>query len=329
MAELLPWLAGAWASLQARRHDGRLPHGLLLTGPEGLGKSGLAGLFAHALLCPSPEGQGLPCGRCQSCRLVAQGAHPDFLLVSPEEGGKQIKVDQIRALNDFLSLKSQYGGQRVAVIAPADRMNLNAANSLLKTLEEPPAGVVLLLTASRPGRLPVTIRSRCQQLAVAPPASDVAEQWLRTVEGGAAAVPLLSLAGGAPLAALGLARAGVGEQREALERQLDALAAGRVDPVALAEGWLSAGSAVLVPLLIALVADLLRLAAAGRARLSEPGRLQARLDGLDLVKLFQYLDRLLDARRHLDHPLNEQLLLEELFIGWQQVARPAGAHAGR
>lgn len=328
LTERLPWHDALWRRLGERLAAGRFPHALLFTGPEGVGKRELAAALAEALLCQAPPAPGQACGACRACHLIGLGAHPDLLRVAPEEGSRQIRIDQIRGLNEFLSLKSQYGGYRVGLIVPADQMNVAAANSLLKTLEEPAPNAVLLLTADRPARLPATIRSRCQQLSVAPPAAEQASEWLRRRQREEAQA-LLGLAGGAPLRALALEEEGTAEHFAGLLGSLEAIKQGRRDPVAVADAALAAGAKVVVPLWSSLVFDLVRAGSGGAPRFGEPERLHGLVKGLDLVQLHRFLDRLSEARRQLDHPLNEQLLLEDLFTGWQRLVRPAAAEVRR
>jgi DNA polymerase-3 subunit delta' len=318
-AELLPWHEPLWQRLRAQMSAGKLAHALLITGLPGLGKRQLAVNLAHALLCDRRLPDDRACGSCRACRLAEQGAHPDLFVVGPEEGGRQIKVDQVRALIEQLSLRGQYGGYRVGLIDPADRMNSSAANALLKTLEEPPAGVLLLLTAARPSLLPATIRSRCQALELAAPAPDVARQWLQS-HGAPGAEALLGLANGAPLRALQLQTARAHDRWRSLLATLERLQAGRLQPTAAAADWREVGRDV-IPMLIAVCTDLARLRARGSTRFGDLGRLQDLAAAIDLVKLHEYLEQLMELRRHLDHPLNEQLLLESAFIGWQHVAR--------
>lgn len=148
--------------VQAFTQD-HLAHGLLVTGIAGLdAKKAVVHRFTQLLLCQQSEGRTTPCGQCPSCHWFEQGSHPDYLHVSIAEKKTQITVDQIRELAQKLTLAANHGERRVAVIEPADKMNTNAANALLKTLEEPQPGRILILITDAPWRLPITVRSRCQ-----------------------------------------------------------------------------------------------------------------------------------------------------------------------
>ncbi|HNF64555.1 MAG TPA: DNA polymerase III subunit delta', partial [Plasticicumulans sp.] len=166
---LPPWLRGIWAQLAPALAAGRLPHALLLAGPEGLGKMAFAQALGEALLCESQRPDHHACGHCRACRLLAAGSHPDLHVVVPAEEGKAIRVDAIRELIGFAALTPQFGGRRVLRLAPAELLNVNAANALLKTLEEPAPGSHLILVSARPARLLPTVRSRCQTIRFAPP----------------------------------------------------------------------------------------------------------------------------------------------------------------
>lgn len=205
MNENLPWQQNQWQQFTERLALGRLPHALLLTGKNGLGKRLFAERLSQTLLCSatSAKNQG-PCGQCRHCELFAIGHHPDYILVEPEDDKKPIRIDQIRALSEFLERTSQAGGYKIALLTPAEKMNINAANSLLKTLEEPPGSSLLLLLSASPNRLPATIRSRCQQIAFYPPDEATGKAWLNTritAENNDSGL-LFRLAGGAPLQAL-------------------------------------------------------------------------------------------------------------------------------
>ncbi len=213
-----PWNEPILQSLSARA--GRLPHALLIHGMQGVGKLALAERVAQFILCEAATGVK-PCGRCDGCRWFLAGNHPDFLRLEPEalaripepnedepapakkttKPSTEIKVDQIRAVAGFLGLGSSRGRMRVALVHPAEDMNLSAANALLKGLEEPPAGAMFLLVSHRPSQLPPTIRSRCVAVPVPVPAHKVALEWL-SGQGIKGAERWLAYAGGAPVRAL-------------------------------------------------------------------------------------------------------------------------------
>ena len=183
----LPWLRPAQQRLRAMRD--RLPHALLIEGPSGWGQARLANGFALELMA-LPEG-----------RAAREVAHPDLRWIEPDGG--TIKIDMVRRVIDFLTQTPQLAGRKVAVIQDAERMNLNAANALLKTLEEPPAESFLALSTSASERLLATVRSRCQRLAIRPLDDDALLAWL--LDQGAPAETCGYLAveyGGAPLAVL-------------------------------------------------------------------------------------------------------------------------------
>jgi DNA polymerase-3 subunit delta' len=182
---MLPWQRAAALSVLAQRSS--WPHALLLHGPRGIGKHALALNLAQALLCEAPQTDGLACGTCPGCRYAAAGQHPDLMrlelvVIDPDEGTLEtvetIGIDRVRALTDFAQLTSHRQRAKVAVIAPAERMNAAAANALLKTLEEPPPATYVILVSDQPGRLAPTILSRCRKLAAPLPTPAEARDWL-------------------------------------------------------------------------------------------------------------------------------------------------------
>lgn len=319
--DCLPWHQPSWDRLTTCHRRGRVPHAIAITGTAGLGKSGFAARFARALLCSSPILGGDGCSRCRGCCLQAAGSHPDYYAVHPEnDPGGPIKIDQIRQLIEFLIRSSQYGGYRVALLDPADSMTLAAANSLLKTLEEPPAAAVLILVAGQLSRLPATLRSRCRLVRLQPPPADLAREWLAGQN--PTASTLLALAGGAPLRAIAYAQAGVGERYAALAADLVAIAQGRRSPVLAAQDWTGIGLRSWVELLQLVLAELARAAVTDcdAARISDIADLRRLSRAIDYSRLHDYIEQVVTIRRAIDQPLNEQLAIEDLLIGWRIAA---------
>jgi DNA polymerase III subunit delta' len=309
-----PWLESTWRSLLARRAADRMPHALLLTGPGGIGKLALADALAGAVLCTEPGPQGDPCGRCPSCRLHHAGTHPDQVRLTIPEDKTQILVDQIRELAGTMGLSRSMGAHRVAVLWPADAMNVNAANSLLKTLEEPPGHTLLILVTAEPSRLPATVRSRCQIVPVPLPGQTDTRAWL-TAQGVAAADMdvLLCMARGAPLTAQTLAEEGAAEQWRALVRDLAELSAGRRGIVELAEHWKGQAIERLIRWIQIALWESARQALAGQTADTRIKDLQPLAKALDLGQTFSLQDRLAERRRLARTTVNPQLLLEDVF----------------
>lgn len=319
---LHPWNQQVWQ--RTARHLDKLSHALLLGGPRGVGKDAFALHLAWALLCEAPSADGA-CGACRGCRLLAAGNHPDLFMAMPAEEGKGILIDQVRALSEFLPLRPHTAARKIALLTPAETMNMNAANSLLKSLEEPPAATHLLLVSHRPERLPATIRSRCARLDFIAPPREVASAWL--CEQGVApddAACLLALVDDAPLRAVAGAAGGLLDRRLRFLEDLRALAEGRADPIACAGEWKKAGAQAALDWLRGLVADLARLASGSSTRLFNPDA----KDFFDQYAKRSIISNLLDyfdvvSRNHdlARESLDEVLLLEDSLIQWAKLMR--------
>jgi DNA polymerase-3 subunit delta' len=328
-----PWLAKPWHELVGRR--GALPHALLIHGHSGLGKTALARTFAQALLCEAPRADGLPCGACRACHWFGQGNHPDFRIVEPEvlaeetslaqgEGqgkgpgspSRQIKIDQIRELQEFLAVGTHRGGARVILVRPAEAMNAATANALLKSLEEPPAKTVFLLVSSAPDRLLPTVRSRCQRVGVPAAAPEDALPWLRAA-GVKDPDAELRHASNAPLAAVEDSGEGV-RTRDALLARL-----GRSDATALdlADACQGAAPEAVVGWLQKWTYDLVALQMGGAIRFNvrQESALRAIAGVLSTPALLRFERSLSAARRVALHPLNPRLFLEEIFLRYTQL----------
>jgi DNA polymerase-3 subunit delta' len=331
LPELPPWLAASAREALSRRD--RWPHALLVGGPEGVGKRALAWHFARALLCESPAATGEACGHCESCHYVAAGAHPDLRLVEPvefdEDGNATptnvIRIDAIRQLTDWTQVTSHRRRAKVALIAPAELMNDAAANALLKTLEEPPAGTYLMLAAHRAGRLPATIASRCRRLDVRLPPAGEARAWLAE-RGVADAASVLAQANGAPMIARSLADPAYQAERAAWLRALAKPEA--LSPVALAARIELAGKeerrdrlAEAIGWLLAWVSDLARIGAGGKAVRNADcaDELQRLSTRVARISLFGYHRSLIFQRSLVAHPLQPRLVAEALLIEYRAL----------
>jgi len=175
----LPWQQTSWQQLLAGARQNRLPHAWLLAGPAGIGKHHFAQRLAGLLLCEDKTARDATCGVCPGCHLLAAGHHPDLIRLTPEEDKSQIAVETLRESMQRLALSSHRGGRRILLIDPADALNDSGVNSLLKTLEEPPAGAHLILLTERLMALKSTLRSRCQILRLPVPTVEQGKRWLQ------------------------------------------------------------------------------------------------------------------------------------------------------
>lgn len=323
---LLPWQQQHWAQLHSYIVQQRIPQALLMTGTKGLGKQQLARQFAGALLCPRPEAEGLACGRCASCRLFNAETHPDFIVIQPDEPGKLITVELIRNLITRISLKPQFETYRVVMVNPADMMNANAANAFLKCLEEPTERTVIILITDRPVKLPATIVSRCQKLALAAADKEVCSAWLKQQK--PEMLPsdisaLLGLAQNAPLLALDYANDGALSLRNECFNDWMALAKQQRHPVIIAENWQKFPESSLIFWMTSWIIDLVKCYYHARSdNLYNPDfsvSLQALSLRLELKKLYKLYDLLLISRQRLDTQINKQSLFEEILIQWHQL----------
>jgi len=314
---IYPWTKAAWDQLIKRHRDGRMPHALLITGLQGTGKLDLAHTLIRSLLCQQPVDDGQFCGQCKSCQLMDAGTHPDAFSVSLIDDKKQIGIDQIRELSARLALSSQLQGYRTAVIHPAASMTHAAANSLLKTLEEPGPRTVILLVTSEPARLPATVRSRCQMVKLPVPEPDQAQQWLQQ-QGVEQPQLALALAQGAPLKAVELSESNLFDTRSALFGEFSALIKGELSPIKLAANWQKKDDRTLLYLLDSWLSDMVRLKFEQNPPNFSNMDHQQGLQGLSgLIQsrsLFAHLDRVRQALAWQDFSLNRDLLIEDVLI---------------
>ena len=320
------WLGALRRQLTEQQAGGRLPHGILLTGAPGAGQAELGTWLAAAILC---RGAGArPCGACADCRLFLAGNHPDYRHVGVLADKKEIGIDQVRALSEALSMRSYRGGAKVALLAPAEAMNVKSWNALLKTLEEPAPDTYLLLAASRVDRIPKTIMSRTMRLRLPLPAEAEALAWLQSRKAGREAASLLGLAYGSPFLAADYAGQGLGELQAEMEQAIDAATAGRLDVVGFAERSARDAPAVRLAWLESWLTQGLKAAAQGSDLVNNNRLPWLRPPGQDRKIRAGYglLDQLREARRQVGGSLNTQLLFEGLSVSLAAlVGRQAGS----
>ncbi|HPQ95111.1 MAG: DNA polymerase III subunit delta' [Thiothrix sp.] len=305
------WHQSLWRQLQDARRAGRLPHALLFAGVSGCGHETLPRRFAASLLCLEPQAEGEACGHCRSCQVLAANAHPDFMQVTLAEDRQAISVEQVRELRGFLALSRSYSPVRVVVMPGADTMNVNAANSLLKTLEEPVDQTHILLQSTHASRLLPTIRSRCQQLRMPLPTQAAARQWLEQQALQHPAAELLALANGQPLLALALDSGVEMADRERFFQQLLTILQGQEALAEVSAQWEK------YPRETLLNWQLLLLARALASRLSgETPAPLALLEAIPATQWWRLYDGLLELRPLAAHPLNARLFVESMLALW-------------
>lgn len=328
MSAPYPWQAADWTALATLAAGARLGHAYLLSGSEGLGKFAFAERFAALVLCEQPAGQA-PCGNCRGCHLSAAGNHPDLKSLQLEEDKRRIAIEQVRELISFFALKPHYRQHKVALIYPAELMTTQAANALLKILEEPPSGALLLLVSHRPGQLLPTLRSRCQHRPLAAPDWDASAAWLNEALGGDAPLALdeISLAG-APLAILARIERGAGALFDSLIAALAAIAARPAGTLRAARecqdsdirDWLDALELIIRALLLMVGGEQprhLRLAP------NSARDLQKIADKLNSKRLFFFLDQIASARIVVlrSSGVREAEIIENLFYSWARLTQ--------
>lgn len=321
----LPWQSIPWQQLINCQQADTLAHAYLLRGQPGVGKFEFAKAAAAYLLCLSPR-NNQACGVCKECELLKAGTHPDIAIVEPDEPGRPIKIDRIRRLNEFAHKTAQQGGRRIIIMNPAEAMNVNSANALLKCLEEPGEDTLFFLVSARSGDMLPTIRSRCQQIMFTVPDRDSAKGWLAgQLTNGEDIDSLLDLANGSPLGAVRFSKEGLLDARLNLAKGIKGLFKGGVTPVELAKEWQGAD----LPLTLAWLSSWLDDAIKLRLQ-ADPASIRNR----DQEKMLQYVATKSDARPLMEERdwllaqrqslleggnLNPQILMEGVFSRYLEL----------
>ena len=300
-----PWQKSQWEKLNSDIEKDQLPHAVSLVGPSYVGKYQFAISFAQRLLCLSSLNNHA-CGQCKSCKLIFAENHPDLRRLEPDNKSKILGVDSIRELGEFFAKTSQQGGWKVVIVNPAESMNLNAANALLKNLEEPRERTLILLICHQPSRLLATIKSRCRLVRFPTPALLEVRLWLsKKLAPREDMDELIQYAGGSPLLAIRLAETDLLESRRKFDRLLDDLAVHKISAISVAEAYKENDPYMALDwLYYKLVFEI-----KSGAKITSP------------LLSFRYMDKLVQSKKLLQSPanLNLLLILEELLINWQQL----------
>ena len=297
-------LADQWLE---RERMGRLPHAVLLAGPPGIGKRAAAAWMVARKLA-------LPTAADVPQFPFEQPQHADLHWLGVPDDKKSIVIDQVRGLVHELSLTSYEGRGKAAVIDPANLMNRNAANSLLKTLEEPAGDALLILIADRTGRLPATIQSRCQRIDIRVPAEAEGLAWLDRLQPGTSWLEPLRIAGYAPIGAL--AAAEQLELTQTMSREFAAVARGDASPIEVAATWGKIEPLFVVGWLSRQIQLLIRASAGDAEARRDAAIAESVVQRMDRRNLFCYLDTINRLSGMAGGSWNPQLTFEALLIDW-------------
>ena len=320
MKPLYPWFETQWQ--QWNQLGDSLGHSYLLSGPKGIGIEQFVTAVVHKTLCQAPSNQGA-CGQCQSCHLLAGQQHPDFYHLSRLEDKKDINVEQVRNLIQKLNETAHQGGYKMIWIEGVEQLNQSAFNALLKNLEEPAAHTLFLLTTHDIGRLPKTIKSRCQQLNFPPPVLKEATAWLQqhAPQVDVALIKrALRLNWGAPLDALNWINDNNFEENAQWKEGLNQLQIGRKTVSQVVAEWLKWPTPISV-------FDYFYLWSVSAVR-SIVYTSQVPEQRQPLQNWLAFQQATLQAKQHWLSNANKELVLETLCLEWLEVQQnPAPFHS--
>ncbi len=318
-----PWQADQWQKSLHYLISKRLAHAILISGPSAIGKLEFCLSYIQRMNCTQPTKENNACGVCSDCHLFQVRTHPDIRMINVDEDVDQIKVDDIREINQFMSLSRQQGLYKIVCINQADLMNKNAANALLKTLEEPPANSILFLISHRADTLLATIKSRCQIWRFCVPSEKQSLNWLQQQTESAAWETLLPVSGNRPLLALELFETGLGEARTAFYHDISQLMQHKEKVTKISAKLQNEDLDMLISWLQGWCADLVRCSYMKEPVTLENPDIRRSLHSLvsrvDLQLLFSFWDKLIELRRFSSAPLSKRLFIEDMLIRCQDI----------
>ncbi|MBE9549016.1 MAG: DNA polymerase III subunit delta' [Proteobacteria bacterium] len=315
-----PWQDTAWQQLMTQHANQHLPHAILLSSQSHSGIETLAIRLVARLICPEPVGDNA-CGLCRNCKLLQAGGHPDVFFLEPEEDSKVIKIDQIRNFAHKISLTAGIAKYKVAMVRPAEAMNLAAANALLKTLEEPAGDTYIILSSTEPARLLATIRSRCQQYTIQPAVSAAIKSWLDELGYEAKQIGAALLAArGLPLLAEEYLQGDLLEVRRNVGIGYLKSARGQADPVAVANSWVALNQPLVWLWLSQWMGDVARASLANEP-CTDPVSEAVRKTrpGFPVKTSLQLQAMAMQGWRSKESSLRQDLLFEQWLLQWAQV----------
>lgn len=323
-----PWQQETWLRFQQQFEQGSIPHAILLSGQKGIGKWHFAHSLRNFLLCHSPK-SNLACGKCRSCQLLSAGSHPDQKVVTTEDKSTHIKIDQIRELTQFADKTASQGKAKVIIIDPAERLNINAANALLKNLEEPAKDTYFILVSHAVNTVMATIRSRCQHTAMHIPDRELAHQWLVQLNI-TNANTLLDIAGGAPLVARQMVEGEYLDQLQLFLENLSEVTAEQstVVDISPAIDWVNIELGDITQWWLQVIHRILTYTY--KPDIQDKSNINQAMNHLLSVAkncnqlwLHKFSDKLIQIRLQENSGANpnKQLLLEELLLDWQRIVQ--------
>ncbi|MBM4206897.1 MAG: DNA polymerase III subunit delta' [Gammaproteobacteria bacterium] len=322
---LLPWQQQPWQRISQYIQQNRIPQALLITGANGIGKYTLAHRFAAALLCERRTKDGLACGQCHSCTLISAQTHPDFITIVPEVDKMSISINQIRQIVADTYLKPQFDGYRIVIIKPAEVMTIQAINAFLKCLEEPGERTVFILITTKPSKLPATIISRCQQLALSLSDPHTLREWLNSQYIRQNQETLINLVQNSILSLEQIGDAVLLTQRRDCFKDWLAIAKQQMHPVLVSEKWQKLPKQTLINWQLSWLSDVIkcafRIQHQQMCNQDLVQSIQSLVQQLQLSQVYKLYDKLIYCRQQLDTQLNFQLMLEEVLIQWQGLNR--------
>jgi DNA polymerase-3 subunit delta' len=308
------WFAPAREEVTMALAAGRLAHGLIIHEDPGAGGREFACWVAQRVNCR--ERSRAPCGECQECRWIAAGQHPDVTLIAPEGDSVQIVIEQVRALVADLALTAHGSGYKVVILTPAEAMNPNAANALLKTLEEPPPRTLLLLVTSQPSRLLPTLRSRCSRLRLVGPSRAVAAQFLSQASGAGPWEEALAATGAGPFALLEADAAALARLRSDTLDTLRDIGSGRIQPPGVAERWADRSHSKDLPVRLACLESWITERILESASNRDLTHLSGQGMPQNICRLFELSDAIRDMRKLSHTSINKGMAVESLLWRW-------------